>query len=70
MSKRIVIISPGPGGYVAAARAAQRRVEVTVIEKENVGGTCLNSEYVPSKIMQTTAHMWKIRIRYRIWCGY
>ncbi len=57
MSKRIVIIGAGPGGYVAAVRAAQKRAEVTVIEKENVGGTCLNSGCVPSKIMKTTADM-------------
>ncbi|GEM_PF-1924631 len=47
MSKRIVIIGAGPGGYVAAVRAVQKRAEVTVVEKENVGGTCLNSGCVP-----------------------
>ncbi len=51
MSKRIVIIGAGPGGYVAAVRAAQKGAEVTVIEKENVGGPCLNWGCIPSKIM-------------------
>ncbi len=45
----------GPGGYVAAVRAAQQGAEVTIIERENVGGTCLNWGCIPSKIMITTA---------------
>ena len=51
MSKRIVIIGAGPGGYVAAVRAAQKGAEMTVIEKEKVGGPCLNWGCIPSKIM-------------------
>jgi dihydrolipoamide dehydrogenase len=57
MSKRIVVIGAGPGGYVAAIRAAQLGAEVTLIEKENVGGTCLNWGCVPSKILRVSADM-------------
>ncbi|AOY60608.1 MULTISPECIES: FAD-dependent oxidoreductase [Desulfococcus] len=42
MTTRIAIIGAGPGGYVAAVRAAQLGAAVTVIERENVGGTRLN----------------------------
>ncbi|MBW2110607.1 MAG: dihydrolipoyl dehydrogenase [Deltaproteobacteria bacterium] len=57
MSVKIVILGAGPGGYVAAIRAAQRGAEVTVIEQDQVGGTCLNRGCIPSKVMKTTAEM-------------
>ena len=57
MTTKITILGAGPGGYIAAIRAAQLGAEVTVIEKENVGGTCLNWGCIPSKIMITTAEM-------------
>jgi dihydrolipoamide dehydrogenase len=57
MTTKITIIGAGPGGYVAAIRAAQLGAEVTVIEEDNVGGTCLNWGCIPSKIMITTAEM-------------
>ncbi|MDM8556783.1 dihydrolipoyl dehydrogenase [Desulfococcaceae bacterium HSG7] len=57
MSTKITIIGAGPGGYVAAIRAAQSGAKVTVIEKENIGGVCLNRGCIPSKIMITTAEM-------------
>ncbi|MGB5985794.1 MAG: FAD-dependent oxidoreductase, partial [Desulfobacterales bacterium] len=57
MTTKITILGAGPGGYIAAIRAAQSGAEVTVIEKENVGGTCLNWGCIPSKIMITTADL-------------
>jgi dihydrolipoamide dehydrogenase len=57
MSQRITIIGAGPGGYVAAIRAAQLGAQVSIIEEDNVGGTCLNWGCIPSKIMLTTAKM-------------
>jgi dihydrolipoamide dehydrogenase len=57
MTVRITILGGGPGGYVAAVRAAQRGALVTLIEKERVGGTCLNWGCIPSKIMKTTAEL-------------
>ena len=55
MKPKIVILGAGPGGYVAAIRAAQQGGDVTIIEKENVGGTCLNWGCIPSKIYKQTA---------------
>ncbi len=57
MNSKMVIIGAGPGGYAAAVRAAQLGAEVTVIEKESVGGTCLNWGCIPSKVMKTTAEL-------------
>jgi len=47
----IIVIGAGPGGYVAAIRAAQLGAKVTVVEKEYLGGTCLNWGCIPSKAM-------------------
>jgi dihydrolipoamide dehydrogenase len=47
----VVVIGAGPGGYVAAIRAAQLGATVTVVEKEYLGGTCLNWGCIPSKAM-------------------
>jgi len=57
MKTKIVIIGAGPGGYVAAVRAAQLGADVTVVERDSVGGTCLNWGCIPSKIMKTTAEL-------------
>ncbi|MBR9985175.1 MAG: dihydrolipoyl dehydrogenase [Desulfosarcina sp.] len=57
MGLPITVLGAGPGGYVAAVRAAQLGAAVTVVEKEQVGGTCLNWGCIPSKIMKTTAEM-------------
>ncbi len=48
---RIVIIGGGPGGYVAGIRAAQRGADVTVVEKDKLGGTCLNRGCIPTKAL-------------------
>lgn len=57
MSTRLTIIGAGPGGYVAAIRAAQNGAEVTLIEKSKVGGVCLNWGCIPSKTMKHTAEL-------------
>jgi dihydrolipoyl dehydrogenase len=57
MPVKVTIIGAGPGGYVAAARAAQLGAEVTVIERDQVGGTCLNWGCIPSKVMIHTAEL-------------
>jgi len=48
---RIVVIGAGPGGYVAAIRAAQLGAKVSLIEEGEVGGTCLNKGCIPSKAL-------------------
>lgn len=45
----LVVIGAGPGGYVAAIKAAQLGKRVVLIEKQHVGGTCLNTGCIPSK---------------------
>ncbi|MBC2715584.1 MAG: dihydrolipoyl dehydrogenase [Desulfobacteraceae bacterium] len=57
MAVKIVILGAGPGGYVAAVRASKMGAEVTLIEADHVGGTCLNRGCIPSKVMKTTAEM-------------
>lgn len=46
---KVTVIGGGPGGYVAAIRAAQLGAEVTLIEKNKLGGTCLNVGCIPTK---------------------
>ena len=50
-SKHIVIVGAGPGGYVAAIRAAQLGAQVTIIENQALGGVCLNWGCIPSKAL-------------------
>ena len=52
---KIAIIGGGPGGYTAAIRAAQLNAEVILIEKEQVGGTCLNKGCIPTKVLLHTS---------------
>ncbi|MDR3630449.1 MAG: dihydrolipoyl dehydrogenase [Desulfocapsaceae bacterium] len=54
---KIVILGAGPGGYVAAVRAAQLGAEVTLIERDRLGGTCLNHGCIPSKILKKSADL-------------
>ena len=47
----VLVIGAGPGGYVAAIRAAQLDLDVTLVEKDAYGGTCLNHGCIPSKAL-------------------
>src|SRR5436309_2661026 len=57
----LIVIGAGPGGYVAAIRAAQLGMKVACVEREYLGGTCLNVGCIPSKAMldssQKFAHL-------------
>ncbi|HBL78324.1 MAG: dihydrolipoyl dehydrogenase [Bacteroidetes bacterium GWF2_42_66] len=55
MSYDLIVIGSGPGGYVAAIRAAQLGMNVAVVEKENVGGICLNWGCIPTKSLLKSA---------------
>ncbi len=57
MEKDIVIIGGGPGGYVAAIRAAQLGAKVCIIEKGELGGTCLNRGCIPTKALYRNAEI-------------
>lgn len=56
---KVVVIGGGPGGYVAAIRAAQLGGDVTLIEKERIGGTCLNIGCIPTKALLHTAEVYE-----------
>ena len=51
MAQKVVVIGAGPGGYVAAIRLAQLGAEVILIEKDKLGGTCLNVGCIPTKVL-------------------
>lgn len=53
----LAILGAGPGGYVAALRAAQLGARVALVEKERVGGTCLNVGCIPTKALATSADL-------------
>ncbi|MGC9336311.1 MAG: dihydrolipoyl dehydrogenase [Anaerolineae bacterium] len=53
----VVIIGGGPGGYVAAIRCAQLGLKVALVEKENIGGVCLNWGCIPTKALLRNAEV-------------
>lgn len=54
----IAVIGGGPGGYVSAIRAAQLGARVVLIEKNKIGGTCLNTGCIPTKSFVKSAHLY------------
>lgn len=57
--RELIIIGGGPGGYHAAIRAAQLGKMVTLIEKDQLGGICLNKGCIPSKLLTSRAKKWR-----------
>ena len=55
----VVILGSGPGGYVTAIRASQLGLKVAVIEKENLGGICLNWGCIPTKALLKSAQVFQ-----------
>ncbi|WP_425059197.1 Dihydrolipoyl dehydrogenase [Sporomusa carbonis] len=55
----IAVIGGGPGGYVAAIRAAQLGGKVLLVEKEKLGGVCLNRGCIPTKTLLKSAEKWE-----------
>jgi dihydrolipoamide dehydrogenase len=55
----IVVIGTGPGGYVAAIRAAQLGMKTAVVEREHLGGICLNWGCIPTKALLRTAEVYE-----------
>ncbi|MBB6454962.1 dihydrolipoamide dehydrogenase [Salirhabdus euzebyi] len=54
-----LVVGAGPGGYVAAIRAAQLGQKVTIVDKGNLGGVCLNIGCIPSKALISAAHRYE-----------
>lgn len=57
-SKDLIVLGSGPGGYVAAIRAAQLGRTVSIIEREALGGVCLNWGCIPSKALLRSAQLY------------
>ncbi len=57
MGRKVTIIGGGPGGYPAAFILAQQGVQVTLIEKDKLGGTCLNRGCIPTKVLLEASHV-------------
>ncbi|MGB9590696.1 MAG: dihydrolipoyl dehydrogenase, partial [Candidatus Hydrothermia bacterium] len=55
--KKLLIIGAGPGGYVAALRGARLGFDVTLVEKDNVGGVCLNVGCIPTKALLSATEL-------------
>jgi dihydrolipoamide dehydrogenase len=62
MSYDLLVLGSGPGGYVAAIRAAQLGLNVGVVEKENLGGICLNWGCIPTKSLLKSAQAFEYAI--------
>ena len=54
----VLIIGGGPGGYVAAIRAAQLGLKTAVVEREHLGGICLNWGCIPTKALLRSAEIY------------
>lgn len=54
-----LVIGAGPGGYVAAIRAAQLGQKVLIVDKSELGGVCLNRGCIPSKALIAAAHQFE-----------
>jgi dihydrolipoamide dehydrogenase len=56
----LVVVGSGPGGYVAAIRAAQLGMKAAVIEREHLGGICLNWGCIPTKALLRSSELWHL----------
>lgn len=59
MNFDLIVIGSGPGGYVAAIRAAQLKMKVAIVEKESLGGICLNWGCIPTKALLKSAQVFE-----------
>ena len=56
----LIVVGGGPGGYVAAIRAAQLGMDVALVEREHLGGICLNWGCIPTKALLRSSEIWHI----------
>src|SRR6187549_2386679 len=59
MKYNVLVIGSGPGGYVAAIRASQLGLKVGIIERESLGGICLNWGCIPTKALLKSAQVFE-----------
>ena len=55
----VIVVGSGPGGYVTAIRASQLGFKTAVVEKENLGGVCLNWGCIPTKALLKSAQVFE-----------
>ena len=55
----VIVVGSGPGGYVTAIRASQLGLKTAVVEKENLGGVCLNWGCIPTKALLKSAQVFE-----------
>ena len=65
--QKVIVIGGGPAGYPAALQAAQLGAQVTLIEKDKLGGVCLNCGCIPSKSLLDAAHKWALLFTLASW---
>ncbi|MCK4939648.1 MAG: FAD-dependent oxidoreductase, partial [Rhodospirillaceae bacterium] len=56
----LIIVGGGPGGYVAAIRAAQLKMKVALVEDQHLGGICLNWGCIPTKALLRSAEVYHL----------
>jgi len=59
MAYDVIVLGSGPGGYPAAIRASQLGLKVAIIEKESLGGICLNWGCIPTKALLKSAQVYE-----------
>ena len=59
MQYDLIVVGGGPGGYVAAIRASQLGLKTALVEKRDLGGTCLNRGCIPTKTLMHTANLYR-----------
>src|SRR5471030_566551 len=59
MNYDVIVIGSGPGGYVAAIRASQLGLKTAIVEKESLGGVCLNWGCIPTKALLKSAEVFE-----------
>src|SRR6266481_6935904 len=56
----VIIIGGGPGGYVCAIRCGQLGLKTAIVERENLGGICLNWGCIPTKALLRSSEIWHL----------
>lgn len=59
MNYDVIVLGSGPGGYVAAIRASQLGLKVAIVERESLGGICLNWGCIPTKALLKSAQVFE-----------
>ena len=59
MNYDVIVLGSGPGGYVTAIKASQLGLKAAVVEKENLGGICLNWGCIPTKALLKSAQVFE-----------